>query len=102
METNVTNETDSRILEKLKEWEQAQGQPDSFAAYYRELLQIQSEVKPRLTVTESKFTNELVRDRLHEGIPLLSFEDFCPDWEQVQAVFEQIISWMSRNFEDSS
>jgi len=44
----------------------------------------------------------LVRDRLCEGIPLLLFKDFSPDWYQVQAVFEQVVVWAVKDSKDPS
>jgi FdhE protein len=89
-------------LDKLQEWEQREGQLPSFTQYCRELLQIQSEAKSRIIVRKPSLDKNLVRDRLREGIPLLLFKDFSPDWHQVQTVFEQVIVWAVKDSEDPS
>lgn len=89
-------------MDRLQEWEQREGQLPSFTQFYRELLQIQSEAKSRIIVTKPNLDKDLVRDRLCEGIPLLLFKDFSPDWYQVQAVFEQVVVWAVKDSKDPS
>lgn len=101
-ETEVASEIDSKILERLQEWEQKEGQLPDFAKFYRELLQIQSEAKSHIIVAKPSLAENLVRDRLHRGIPLLSFKDFSPDWHQVQAVFKQVFVWATKDSEGPS
>ncbi len=90
------NEVNSKILDRLQEWEHREGQLPSFIQYYRELLQIQTEAKSRIIVKKPNLGNDLVRDRLREGIPLLLVEDFSPDWDEVQTLFEQILVWAAK------
>ena len=101
-EVEATSEVDSKILDRLQEWEQREGQLPSFTKYYRELLQIQSEAKSCIIVAKPSLNKDLVRDRLREGIPLLLFKDFSPDWHQVQTVFEQVVVWSVKDSEDPS
>jgi FdhE protein len=88
----VTNEIDSRIMESLRSLEKGEGEFSRLARVYRELLQIQMDAKLRARVIRPDLGEHLVRERLREGIPLLLFEDFHPDWNQVQAVLKQIIA----------
>jgi len=97
-----TSEIDNKILERLDEWEQREGQLPSFTQFYRELLEIQTEAKSRITVGKPRLTKDMVGDRLREGIPLLLFKNFSPDWHQVQTVFEQVAVWAAKDSEDPS
>jgi len=93
----VTGEVDSKILERLQELEQKDGQLPGTVEYYRELLQIQARAKSHIAVRKPSLGRDLVYDRLREGIPLLLFRDFCPDWDQVQTVFEQVVIWAAKD-----
>ena len=79
-----------------------EGRLPRFAQFFGELLQMQSEARSRVTVTKPPVTADLVRDRLRQGIPLLLFRDFSPDWDHVQMVLEQVAVWMAKDSEDSS
>ena len=92
----------NKILIKLEEWEQKDGQLPGSIKLYRELLQIQSRVKSGISIVKPDLVEDLVRDRLHRGIPLLSFKSFSPDWHEVQSVFEQVAVWAAKDAEDSS
>ena len=93
----MISQIDSKVLFRLQEWAQKEGELPRLLQFYRELLQIQSEAKSRIVVKKPGITDALVRDRLSEGIPLLLFEDFLPDWHQVQMVFEQVAAWASKD-----
>ena len=95
--TQVTDEVDVKILERLHEFEEKEGQLPSIVQYYRELLEIQARAKSAISVRKPSLSGDLVYDRLREGIPLLLFKDFCPDWDQVQTVFEQVLVWTARD-----
>jgi hypothetical protein len=43
--------------------------------------------------------DSLISERLRNGIPLLSFEDFSPDWDEVGKVFQQIVVWAAKGSE---
>ena len=101
-DTGRTNEIDHKILERLWTLEREKGQLFSLAKVYRELFQIQMEAKSRATMITANPGEDLRRERLREGIPLLLFEDFRPDWNQVQAVFKQIMAWSAMDSEVSS
>ena len=94
--------TEARILQELEEWEKKEGGLPSFVELYRQLLQMQSEAKSDTTVTRPSLAQDVIHDRLGEGIPLLLFSDFSPDWGQLQAVFEKIASWAAKDSEDAS
>ncbi len=92
----MISQIDSKVLHRLQEWEQKEGGLPRLIQFYRELLQIQSEAKSRIIVKKPSLVGDLVRDRLSEGIPLLLFEDFSPNWHQVQMVFEQVAAWAGK------
>lgn len=92
----MIGEVDTGVLERLREWEKTGSELPGWMRPYRELLQIQSEVKPR-AVPKPDLTEGLVRDRLCEGRPLLPFADFSPDWDEVQAVLERIAAWLGND-----
>ena len=96
----MTSKVDSKILDRLEDWEQREGQLPNFTQLYRELLQIQSEVKSRIIVAKPDLAEDLARDRLRGGIPLLLFKDFSPDWHQVKTVFEQVVVWAAKDSEN--
>ena len=96
----MKSEVDSKILDRLEDWEQREDQLSNFTQLYRELLQIQSEVKSRIIVAKPDLAEDLARDRLRGGIPLLLFKDFSPDWHQVKTVFEQVVVWAAKDSEN--
>ncbi|MDP2719406.1 MAG: formate dehydrogenase accessory protein FdhE [Dehalococcoidia bacterium] len=91
------NQVNSKILDRLQEWERRKGGLPDFIRYYREILQIQTAAKSRIKVKKPDMGRDLVCDRLCEGIPLLLFENFSPDWNQVRAVFEKVVVWTYRD-----
>jgi FdhE protein len=91
MKVDVTNEMDSRILEGLTTLEKGEDEFSRLAGVYRELVQIQMDAKLRAKVNRPGLSEHLARERLREGVPLLLFEEFHPDWNQVQAVLNQVI-----------
>ncbi len=93
----MTSEVYRKVLDRLQERERRTGELPVFLQFYRELLQIQSEARSRITVAKPSLVRDFVHDRLREGIPLLLFKDFSPEWGQVQAVFEQVAVWASRD-----
>jgi FdhE protein len=92
---------DSRTIESLRSLEQGKGEFSGLARVYRELLQIQLEAKSKATVVRPNLGETQVQDRLRRGIPLVPFEDFHPDWNQVHAVWEKIVAWAAADSEVS-
>ena len=69
-----------------------------FVNIYCDLLRIQSEVKSRVIVKPS-MADSLISERLRKGVPLLSFKDFSPDWDEVGKTFQQIVVWAAKGSE---
>ena len=91
MNVDVTNKIDSRIMEGLRTLEKGEDEFSRLARVYRELVQIQMDAKSKARVIRPGLSEHVVRERLREGIPLLLFEDFHPDWNQVQAILNQVV-----------
>ncbi len=89
----IMDEIYRKISDRLRELEKREGQLSRFAKVYRELLHIQMEARVQAVVVRPNLGES--RDRLREGIPLLLFEDFRPDWDQVETVCKQIIAWVA-------
>ncbi|MFC1915988.1 formate dehydrogenase accessory protein FdhE [Chloroflexota bacterium] len=96
------SEIDNKILERLDEWERRDGRLDSYVEFYRELLRIQIKAKSRIVAPRSILDRSTVRERLGEGIPLLLYEDFSPDWNQVQEIFEQVALWVAKDSDNQA
>lgn len=99
---DTTDEMTRKILGTLKKLEKSDGQVSHLVEFYCELFHIQRKAKSNAVIAKPKVHEYLVRARLREGIPLLVFEDFRPDWDQVQSVCRQIIAWTSTDPEGSS
>lgn len=84
---------ESRILQRLGEWEHRDGRLPGALELYRELLLIQIEAKSRIAVPGRCLTVGAVRYRLRWGVPLLSMEELALDWNQVKTTFERIAAW---------
>jgi len=91
MKMEVTNEIDSRIMMGLRTLEKGEDDFSRLARVYRELVQIQMDAKSKARVIRPGLSEHVARERQREGIPLLLFEDFHPDWNQVQAVLNQVV-----------
>lgn len=93
--------TEAQILQKLDEWRQRQGEPSGFVAACFELLRIQARAKTRFALSRANFADSLslqiVTDRLASGAPLLNFQDLILDWEQVRAVFQEIVEAIAKD-----
>ncbi|MDY6892552.1 MAG: formate dehydrogenase accessory protein FdhE [Chloroflexota bacterium] len=101
MEVDVENEIGKKILNRLQEHDQKEEQFPRFIEMYRELLSIQQEAKSSTKIKKPSLTKNLVRDRLYEGVPLLSIDDLHLDWDHLQIVFEQVAQWAAKDTEGS-
>jgi hypothetical protein len=54
----ISGDINSRILNRLLDWEQKQGSLPAFVQYFRELLAIQNEVNCEVVVPESSLTGD--------------------------------------------
>ena len=93
---------EAKMLRKLDELEQRDGELPSFVQLYRQLLRLQSEARSQLTTPEPNLGQDVVSDRLTQGIPLLSFDDLTLDWAQVKGLFRKIIRSVAKGSPDVS
>ena len=98
----MSSETEAKILQKLDELEQRDGKLPDFIQLYRQLLRLQSETRSWFTVPKPKLAEDVISDRLTQGIPLLSFEDLSLDWVQVKGLFRKIINSVAKASPDVS
>jgi len=98
----MSSETEAKMLQRLDELEQREGKLPSFVQLYRKLLRIQNEARSRFTTPELKLAEDVISDRLTQGIPLLSFEDLSLDWAQVQGLFQEIIRSVAEDYPDAA
>lgn len=98
----MSSETETKILQKLDEMGQREGELPSFVQLYRQVLRLQSEVRSQLATPKSNLGQDVVSDRLSQGIPLLPFEDLLLDWAQVQALLQEIIRSVAKDSPDAS
>ncbi len=97
--TTDTNDINRKIMERLGNLEKKDDRLSSLVQIYRELLEIQIEAKLNARVARLNLDENLRQERLRKGIPLLLFEDFHLNWDQVQAVFKRIIAWSADDSE---
>ena len=98
----MSSETEVKMLQKLDELEQRDGKLPGFIQLYRQLLRLQSEAGSQLTTLEPNLGQDVVSDRLSQGVPLLSFEDLLLDGAQVQALLQEIIRSVAKDTPDAS
>lgn len=98
----MSSETEAKILQRLDELEQSEGELPSFVQLYRQLLRLQSEARLRFTTPKLKLAEDVISDRLSQGIPLLSFEGLSLDWAQVRGLFQEIIRSVAKDSPDAS
>jgi len=91
-----------KMLQKLDELEQGEGELPSFVQLYRQLLRLQSEARSQLTTPETNLSQDIVSNRLTQGAPLLSFDDLSLDWIQVKSLSRKIINSVAKASPDVS
>jgi len=87
----MSSETEVRVLQKLDELEQKEGELPSFVQLYRQLLRLQSDARTWFIISEPNLSQDVISDRLTQGVPLLAFEDLSLDWKQLQGLGQEII-----------
>jgi formate dehydrogenase maturation protein FdhE len=94
----ICADINSKIFTRLQDWEDKNGQLPAFIQYYRELMRIQSGIC-ETAVSRPGINSDILSER--EGVPLLLFEDFQPDWQQVKQAFNDVFIWATRDSEGS-
>ena len=81
-----------KTLERLKVMEK-EGALDEVSRLYLELIAIQLEAKVGLHVCEHASVPGLASERLKKGLPVLVFDNFSPDWDEVSRLFARLVIW---------
>jgi len=83
-------ETDA-ILQYLEEKERKEGALPRPLEFYRNLLQVQSEVERKLVSRlEAGLSRDAINKRIENGTPLISFDELALDWPLLTAAFDEI------------
>lgn len=83
-------EINSKILERLEEWQRNEGSLPEFVEFYKRLLSIQTAVKAHLSTPHPTLSQAEVTERLGQGVPLLEWEALSPDWSILQDTFQKV------------
>lgn len=87
----MTTEIHDKILNRLAEVKQEEGQLPQFIELYGDLLQLQLDVKSRLHISIPHFTDEEVSEIVREGRSLLNLDTLELDWPLVREIFHTVI-----------
>jgi len=96
----MRREEEGKILKRLDEWEQEEGQLPQLIEVYRRLLIIQREARSRIDVPKLSLS-DTVQERSSQGIPLLSFHELMLDWEQVGNLVLEITDLVTEDSPDA-
>ena len=91
----MTTDT-GKTLDKLDELEKEEGSLPLLLQFYRRLLQVQSKAQKRLGTPKIAISSETIQKRIHQGLPLLSFNDLELDWSLVRDVFTKVTAVFAR------
>ncbi|MFC1935156.1 formate dehydrogenase accessory protein FdhE [Chloroflexota bacterium] len=86
----MPSETSRKILQRLEEWKQKDGQLPDIVDLYCRLLRLQAEVEQHTLAPKPTLTKDAINDRLGQGTPLLTFESLSPDSRLLQGLFQRI------------
>jgi FdhE protein len=86
----VTENTASKIIEKLNKQEKEEGKLPLLLEFYKKLLQIQLKAQQSCGTHMPALSHETIQKRLQSGRPLLRFSELNLDWPKVQDVFAKV------------
>jgi formate dehydrogenase maturation protein FdhE len=87
----VTEDTTSKILDKLAEKKQEEGSLPLLLEFYQKLVEVQSKAQKRIGTPKTGPSIQALRNRILKGLPLVSFDELDLDWTEIQAVFATVI-----------
>lgn len=95
----LTQQLSGRVLNRLEELERRKGELPDFLRLYRELLQIQYAEEPKISpeLVSDEDSRKRACERLRQGLPLLTFDQFRPDRDHLQRVFIRVAEWVARD-----
>ena len=66
---------ESKVLRRLKEWQEQAEAPPGLVEFYRRLLRIQSRAQGRVGLPRPDLSSEAIGDRQEHGRPLIGFDE---------------------------
>ena len=85
-------EIDSKIVKRLREWEEKDGPLSRPLEFYRRLLDIQSRAQSQVSVLTPDTNKVAVDSRIEQRLPLLAFDDLAIDWSLLQNTFDEVMA----------
>jgi FdhE protein len=86
----VTQDIDSKILEKLAAMEKEEGGLPLLLQFFRDILHVQVEARKRIVTPQVGLSDDAISERTQQGIPLLSFDDINIELGPVQDLFVRV------------
>jgi FdhE protein len=91
----MTEDTTSKILQKLNELEKEEGNLPLLLEFYRKLLQVQYKAQERIGTLIPTISSDAIRTRLSKGLPLVSFDELALDWSLLQEIFAKVVQFFA-------
>jgi FdhE protein len=86
----VTQDIDSKILEKLAAMEKEEGGLPLLLQFYRGILHVQVEARKGIETPQVGLSDDVISERTQQGIPLLSFDEIKVESAPVQDLFVRV------------
>lgn len=86
----MSSGVEDEIIRRLEEQEREQGALSPLLDFYKGLAVIQSEAVKQMGMPRLRMTDETVKRRLEDGLPLLTFDKLDLDWSVVSEVFAKV------------
>ncbi|MFC2066278.1 formate dehydrogenase accessory protein FdhE [Chloroflexota bacterium] len=83
---------DSKILKKLDEQKKEEGKLPLLLAFFQKLTLIHSRAVKRFGVPETGLSRQAGGRRIHNGLPLLTFEHLVLDWPLLRENFVEVVA----------
>ncbi len=95
----MTESMEDKILKKLEEQERKEGSLTPLLEFHKELFLIQSEAEKQIGTPALHLSSEAAKERIKQGVPLLTFDELKLDWEMLRGVFEKVVALLARHAE---
>ena len=86
----MTAVTNDEILKRLEEEGKKESFDPKFLEFYQSLLRTQTLFEQRLDKPKPSLSDKAARERLENGLPLISFNKLTLDWSLLQEVFNEV------------
>ena len=95
-------EINSKILERLGEWQQKEGSLPEILEFYRELLRIQVGARASIPSPQPRLTKTEIGVQVRKGIPLLKWDALSIDWSIFQDLFQAVAVTIGKHTNSAS